>query len=98
MTKQLHDYAIQAAWRGANGRQYSIEFGSEFRHMWMLREMARSIDPTVDNGLGTNGQLDDMNRPSCFVFKSQALAEVFAESASTLPASLLFFIRGTTYP
>jgi hypothetical protein len=95
MIKKIHDYAIQAAWKGANDRQYSIEFGSEHRHLWMLREMARSIDPSVDNGLGTNGQFDDMNRPSCFVFKSKALTEVFAESASSLPARLLSFLRGT---
>ena len=98
MTKPPQDYEIQAAWRGANGRQYSIEFAAEFRHFWMLREIARSIDPSVDSGLGTNGYLDDMGRSSCFVFKSQALAELFADSASTLPARLLSFLRGTAYP
>lgn len=57
--------------------------------------MARAIDPSVDSGLGSNGARDDISRPTCFVFRSQALAEVFADNAITLPDRILRFLHGT---
>ena len=98
MTKQLHDYAIQAAWRGANGRQYSIEFGAEQRHVWMLREIAHAIDPGVENGLDINGLHSSITMPSSYCFSSQAMAELFADCAKCLPARLLSFLCGTANP
>lgn len=97
MSGPMHDFAVQAAWH-ANGRQYCTEFGCEQRYFWMVKEMARAIDPDVANGSGSPCVLGDMTRPMCFIFSSQSLAEVFAANAQRLPERLTQWLRGTNQP
>lgn len=84
MSERISDYRVQSAWY-MNGRQHCIEFEGEHKYYWMLREMARAIDPSVVGG----------SREYSFIFSSKALAEVFTDNAISLPDRLLRFLRGT---
>jgi hypothetical protein len=83
---------VQAGWIENNGRRNCTQFPMETCYLWMLAEMAPSMDPLV--------RLADPSRnfvsaPS-LTFKSRALAEKFADRSLDLPAQILQTLRGTS--